>query len=70
MDDGDRVGIQWKESGLNLCCCDCGLVHYIDIEVEHDIVWLTFMRNEEETERARTRKGVAFKEVPCERDGD
>jgi hypothetical protein len=54
---------------LNLCCCDCGLVHFIDFEVVDTTVVMTFWRNEEETEKSRKRKRVAIKEVIREGDG-
>ena len=65
--DGDKIAIEWKEQGLNLACCDCGLVHFIDIEVIDAIVTLQLWRNEEETEKNRERKGV---EVICAGDGE
>jgi hypothetical protein len=69
VDDGDSIAITWKDQVLNLCCCDCGLVHSIDIEVVDDAVTMMFLRNEEETEKARKRKRVTIKEVVRARDG-
>jgi hypothetical protein len=69
VDDGDRMTIEWAEQGLNLCCCDCGLVHFIDFEVVDSAIIMTFWRNEEETEKARKRKRVTIKEVIREGDG-
>lgn len=58
VEDGDKIAIDWKDQGLNLGCCDCGLVHFIDIEVIDHVVTLQFWRNEEETEKSRKIKGV------------
>jgi len=58
VEDGDKISIQWEDQGLNLCCCDCALVHYITFEVIDKIVVMTIFRNEEETEKARGAKGV------------
>jgi hypothetical protein len=64
VDDGDRMTIHWEEQGLNLCCCDCGLVHFIDFEViDGDVIVMTFWRNEEETTASRERKGVILEEI-------
>ena len=56
--DGDRISVDWPDQGLNLACCDCGLVHYIQFEVVENVILMTFMRNEEETEKVRERKNV------------
>jgi len=56
--DGDKVAIAWKETGLNLCCCDCSLVHYITFEVIDDIIVMQLWRNDEETEITRIDKGI------------
>ena len=60
--DGDRITIDWVNQGLNLGCCDCGLVHYITFEVVDSIVVMKFWRNEEETEKCRERKNITFEE--------
>jgi len=61
--DGDRISLDWEDQGLNLCCCDCGLVHYVTFEVTENILVMKFLRNEEETERSRERKRVLMEEV-------
>jgi hypothetical protein len=63
VEDGDKMSIEWAEQGLNLCCCDCALVHYIDFEVVDNVIVMTFWRNEEETEEARKRKRVTVEEI-------
>lgn len=60
VDDGDKVAIAWKDQGLNLCCCDCGLVHYISFEVIDHTIILTFWRNEEETAKARKVEDLTY----------
>ena len=56
--DGDKISIDWADQGLNLGCCDCGLVHYITMEVIDNIVVMRFWRNEEETEKCREAKNI------------
>jgi hypothetical protein len=58
VNDGDSITVDWKEQGLLLGCCDCGLVHFIDFNVIDKILVMTLWRNEEETEKNRKRKGV------------
>lgn len=67
--DGDKVAIAWKETGLNLCCCDCALVHYVTFEVVDEVIVMQLWRNEEETELCRSMKGIKV-EVVNARDGD
>lgn len=56
--DGDRIAVNVDEQGLNLACCDCALVHYINFEVVDRTLIMTFWRNEEETEICRADKNV------------
>jgi hypothetical protein len=60
--DGDKISVDWKDQGLNLACCDCALVHYITFEVIDNIIVMTFLRNEEETEKCREAKNIDFVE--------
>ena len=58
--DGDKISVDWENQGLNLGCCDCGLVHYITFEVIENVVIMTFLRNEEETDKGRELKNITF----------
>ena len=42
MIDGQAYQINWKEGYLRYACCDCGLVHSIEFEVEGDILFFRY----------------------------
>lgn len=60
IEDEGKISILWQQQGLNLGCCDCGLVHFIDFEVIEDVIVMTCRRNEEETEAHRAEKDFEF----------
>jgi hypothetical protein len=45
--NGEEVVIKGKTIGL--CCCDCGLVHDIEIKVKKGKVVMIFTRNNHKT---------------------
>lgn len=60
VEDEGKISILWKEQGLNLGCCDCGLVHYINFEVIDDVIVMIIRRNEEETSAHREEGEFGF----------
>ena len=50
--DGDKVEVA-QAGGINICCCDCGLVHHIDVKVKRGNVTIMFSRNNRKTAAMR-----------------
>ncbi len=59
VEDGDVMVIHPQTKGMTLACCDCGLVH--DVEILRHFPWflfgafqLRFIRNKYQTEHLRS----------------
>ncbi len=55
---GQKVKIDTKRQRLKIACCDCGLVHYMDIDAdpkEKGVVYIDFPRDERSTAQLRRR---------------
>ncbi len=50
--DGDEIEIQ-EGVGLNFACCDCGLVHDLQIRLVDGKVFASFVRNNRATAALR-----------------
>ena len=46
-------------------CCDCGLVHTISYEEKDETIFLSFERNEPETEQARVKRADGKGKLMC-----
>lgn len=56
---GQKVKINTEKEILRLACCDCGLVHQMDIEIdqnENGVVYIVAPRNERATAQLRRYK--------------
>lgn len=47
MNDGDSYLLTKDHVRLFIKCCDCGLVHKIEIAGNKNDIWLTFWRSDE-----------------------
>jgi len=47
-------------------CCDCGLVHTISYEEKDGTIFLSFERNEPETEEARVKRAGGKGKLMCQ----
>lgn len=59
---GEKVKVNTKEQIISLACCDCGLVHRMDIEVdpnEEGVVYILAPRDERATAQLR-RHGYGY----------
>ena len=54
--DGDWMHL--PKSGMYLACCDCGLVHDLDVEIRHSKIFLKVKRDARRT--AAVRRGFKF----------
>ena len=56
LDNGELFTIDTKQEIFKFRCCDCGLVHLVDIEVQGKVVNFKFYRNNRATASVRSWK--------------
>lgn len=60
----DGEPLTWYDNEVRtFCCCDCGLVHQIIIEIEGNKVFLRFYRDKYLTQRLRILKKEQLKQI-------
>lgn len=53
MNDGQVNQIDWKKKYLCYACCDCGMAHSIEFDVEGDVLYFTYVQNPKATGQLR-----------------
>lgn len=48
---------------VNFACCDCGLVHRIDVKIKNKKTQLKFIRDNRRTGQRRRRQKITVKEI-------
>lgn len=54
--DGESVEVDYKKDPLLWACCDCGLVHHFEYDIEGDVLTINSWRDNRSTAAIRRHK--------------
>ena len=61
LKDGDPIDFSWRKGeAIQFSCCDCGLVHQLNVAATRERVRIRFYRLDKETEKRREEQGLLF----------
>jgi len=57
--DGEAIDIDWRSGeAIRFSCCDCGLVHQINVVAAGPKIRMRFYRMERDTQQRRAERGI------------